>query len=353
MFQSRHSILFAGLFGLIVGSMHHSAHARPNWLRTSITPTPNQVYVLVKAKRRAFVRIHSNQRSLRASLWVRRATGWKQLHKHYMQRRKWTHAVSTRRICRASFGQTQIALQLAVRSRAWWWNRFRRTWQRNYISVHQVLYSVRCPNRVQDYPPGSPHIYTRGHQPPVSDPFGGRVPPHIPGATGHPHQPAAPAQPHSGHGHPGQPHHPPTPPAPPAQPSQPPPPPVVSRGAYRSFMISLQRSRFSSSKRTMVRSWSNRLGERRLHARQIGEIIAQFTFSSDKIKAARILRRNVLRPVSARGVRSIIRSFKSDSSKLKAALMYCRHLSDPLHVHRIASAFTFSSSKRKILRLCK
>lgn len=119
------------------------------------------------------------------------------------------------------------------------------------------------------------------------------------------------------------------------------------------FFRSLKAARFSGTKRKTLASWLRGLGPRKVKAQMVAKSISAFSFSSDKLKAARMLSRHVLRPLRARQVIRIVKQFRHSGPKVKAALMFCRGIADGANVHLIAAQFTFSSSKRKILRGCR
>jgi len=324
--------LFVCCLGMSLGLWHSdAAEARRRRIKASIAPGKQNTSLQVKVRRGAFQRAMGASRAIRASLWVRRPAGWVRVYKRVLLQHRWTHALSTKRLCRRSLGRTQVALQVAMRYGEYWWNRWQRRWQRKYISLHQATAWIACP-APNDLPPGAPPVAQVPAAPPLLPGFPpGRKPPK-----------RAPQQGPPPHGVPED-----------RRPTPPPPPPVVSRRSFRSFRRSLKAARFSNSKRSTLRSWLRGLGDRKLRPYMVAKTIKAFSFSSDKLKAARALARHVLRPLRAVEVNRIIKHVSGSSTKVKVALLFCRGLVDSANAHLIAKQFTFSSSKRKILRGCR
>ncbi len=329
--------------GYAHGNTHRNTRGNTRSYRTkmSITPTPNNVFLMVKLPRHRFRKLSRRGWQPVARLWIRRSTGWVRIGRRILRRRRWTRGIATGRICRGSFGKVKLVLQMGVRNGRFWWNRYARKWQSSFISIRQSIAWIQCPPVPDDMPPGTPKgigsivAPAQPNTPSQHDPF-------PPTAPAQPTQPppvqSAPTQPEPS----------------PSEPNQaPPPPPVVPTKAFLSFHSSMKDASFDNGRYKMLKSWLRRLQSLRLRPGHIYQLLKTFSFDSTRTKAAIRMSRYVLRPLKVQQVIRIIKPFSFGSSKLKAALYYCRGLEDPLNIHLLAKQFNFSRSKRKIMRRCR
>lgn len=330
------------LLGLAIGWPTPQADAQVRPTRITINVTNNDIFLLVKIPRRRYSRIVARNWHPTVRLWVRQTTGWSQVGIKAMQTRQYSRALSRNRICRHAHGKVKMVLQLGIRTGQVWWNRFTRTWQRDFISLQQQVAYIPCTEVPDDWPPGSPAQPSSATEPPPTE--------DLP-----PAQPPTPTPPPV-HADPGQqPADPPQPSGqPPAEPPQaPPPPPVVDDSTFQTFHQSLKDNSFDNNRYTMLRNWLSRLNQLKLKPTQIHSLLATFSFDNTRLKASRLAAAHVLRPLRVADVIEIIRGFSFGSHKLKAAFYYCQGLQDGLNINQLANQFTFSGERTKIMQGCR
>ncbi|MEM1010045.1 MAG: DUF4476 domain-containing protein, partial [Myxococcota bacterium] len=232
---------------------------------------------------------------------------------------------------RFSFGERRVALQVGLRWRGWWRNRVQHRFQRNFISFAQSMGVVSCGAFPNTMPPGS-----FDGQAPEMTPFGGWK---IPGDTP---QPTAP------HAHPSHHDHPPTSP-PPSSSVQ-----MIPDVQARAFAASMNQLSYDSKKLVSLNNWLLRAERMRmkLRFRSVRRFVKQFGFDTNKMKAAHMLARHIVRPLKAAQVATLVRLVSFSTNKVKIAKLYCRPLADPLNIQILTKEFRYNDARVRIDRYC-